>query len=231
LLETPFNLFNQKEIKRILSNAAQIDSQYELFGAETHRYFLNPPIDASFVRGIENEYGFTLPEDYFRFITEIGDGGAGEDYGIYPFAKYLKKGTIQDNAEYIERYRRGLSKPFTPRLMIESEVEECSFSKEYYDENPERFFVFEKYSEDDDEYIISSDGFFVLGTHGCQWDYGIIISGERLGQIFDTDNEGAYLLLADSFTEFYQKWLNRISNEDNFRRELEVRRELFRNRS
>ena len=83
--------------------------------------------------------------------------------------------------------------------------------KTAYDKSPEKFFVFEEYCEDDDDYAVCSNGFLIIGTHRCQWDYGIITSGERRGQIFDTDNEGAYLLSADSFSEFYQNWLDRIS--------------------
>lgn len=37
---------------------------------------MNPVISSEFICTIENEYSFTLPEDYFRFITEIGDEGA-----------------------------------------------------------------------------------------------------------------------------------------------------------
>ena len=72
-------MFQREEILKILSQAQKVDKKFELFGSSTHKYKLNPPIQASFVRSIEEKYGFTLPEDYFRFITEVADGGAGPD--------------------------------------------------------------------------------------------------------------------------------------------------------
>ena len=207
-------MFRQEEIKKILRNAANIDSKYELFGSGTHRYVLNPPIDESIVRSAEEEYSFTLPDDYFRFITEIGDGGAGLDYGIYPFAKFFEIGKDDYAKKYFEAYRCGVGKPFTPRPMADCEVADYSFTKTAYDKSPEKFFVFEEYCEEDDDNTVCGDGFLIIGTHGCQWDFGIITAGDRRGQIFDTDNEGAYYFLADSFAEFYQQWLDKILYEN-----------------
>ena len=204
-------MFRQEDVKKILRNATMLDAKFELFGADTHKYMLNPPIDASIVRNAEKKYDFTLPDDYFRFITEIGDGGAGLDYGIYPFTKFLEIGKDAYAKKYFEAYRCGVGKPFAPRPMAASEVEDYSFTKSAYENNPDKFFVFEKYCEEDDDNIVCSDGFFIIGTHGCQWDFGIITAGDRRGQIFDTDNEGAYYFLAYSFNEFYQNWLDRIS--------------------
>ncbi len=45
------------------------------------QYKLNPPVPEDFVRDVEEQCGFTLPQDYRRFITQVGDGGAGQ--GLY----------------------------------------------------------------------------------------------------------------------------------------------------
>ena len=214
----------REEIKKILRNAARIDSKNSLFGAESHRYVLNTPIDVTVIRTAEEKYGFTLPDDYFRFITEIGDGGAGLDYGIRPFTNFFEIGKEDYAKEYYEAYRCGVAKPFAPRPMMDGEVTNYAFTKKAYENNPDKFFVFEKYCEKDDENIACNDGFFVLGTHGCQWDFGIITAGDRRGQIFDTDNEGAYFFLASSFNEFYQRWLDKISDEDVFKKEIKTLR-------
>lgn len=219
-------MFKREEIEQILDCARAVDKKYELFGADTHKYKLNPPIEASFVRTIEEKYGFILPEDYFQFITEVGDGGAGPDYGIQSFTELLTEGVDSYSKRYWEEYRYSLAKPFVPRPMVAEEVEEFAIAtKEAYERNPAKYFICE---EDLETRFCDTDGFFTLGTHGCQWDFGLIITGEKRGQVFDTDNEGAYGFVANSFTEFYQKWLNRLSDTEGLQKELEYRRELHR---
>ena len=71
-------LFYDK-IVTILEQAHRIDPKCELFGASKHQYKLNPPINETVVRMVEEQYHFKLPEDYFQFITRVANGGAGPD--------------------------------------------------------------------------------------------------------------------------------------------------------
>jgi len=218
-------MWKREEIIEILNQTQKMDEKYENFGASSHRYRLNPPIEPSFVRRVEERYGFLLPEDYFRFITEVGDGGAGPDYGIYPFTELLKKGTDPRAERFWEEYRQSLAKPFAPRKMMADEVEEYSITtQEGYDRNPDRFYIYEKPEPYD---LCDTDGFYVLGTHGCQWDFGLIISGDWRGKVFDTDNESAYGFVADSFEEFYRNWLSYISDTEKFKADLERWRRIL----
>lgn len=127
-------MIEREKIEQILDCARAVDKKYELFGASTHKYKLNPPISASFVRNIEEKYGFMLPEDYFYFITEVADGGAGPDYGIQPFTDFLQEGKDTYSKRYWEEYRCSLAKPFAPRPMEVHEVEEFAIAtKEAYE--------------------------------------------------------------------------------------------------
>lgn len=212
-------MFKREEVIKILRQAQCIDSKFEIFGASTHRYRLNPPIRASFVRRAEEKYGFVLPEDYFRFITEVGDGGAGPDYGIKPFVNMLMEGKSPRSEKFREAYLYSLAKLFVPRQMMPDEVEDYAIATiEAYKRNPDRYFVYEKMDEND---LCGTDGFYILGTHGCQWDFGLVLSGEKRGQVFDTDNEGAYGFISGSFDEFYQNWLDYISDTKKICEELE----------
>lgn len=212
-------LFYDK-IVTILEQAHRIDPKCELFGASKHQYKLNPPINETVVREVEEQYHFKFPADYFQFITRVANGGAGPDYGIMPFEDSLMTRAYND---FQEAYKCSLKKPFIPRRMMREEVENYAFAKTAYEQNPDKYFIYEK--EEDD--ICSTDGFFVLGTHGCQWDFGLIVSGERKGQVFDTDNEGGYAFAAHSFNTFYQKWLDWLSDTENIQRELEKWRKLL----
>lgn len=225
-------MFKREEVLKILHQAHQIDKNCEMFGSSRHRYVLNPPIRKSFVQGVEQKYGFKLPEDYFQFITEVGDGGAGPDYGIWPFTDFLMKGNSPSIEKFKEAYRCSLSNSFTPRQMQLEEVEEyCIVSKEFYKENPDKYFIYKKFDDEDscdengffipDTDLCDTNGFFVLGTHGCQFDFGIVISGEMRGQVLTTDNEGAYAVIAHNFSEFYQEWLDYLSDKEQFQKDLE----------
>ena len=82
-------MFRRKEVERILEQARRMDPQLEMFGVADHQYRLGSPVDLAFVRTIEEAYHFRFPEDYVQFITEVGDGGAGPGYGLYPFGYYF----------------------------------------------------------------------------------------------------------------------------------------------
>jgi len=218
------NDFKREEIVEILKRAQRIDKKYELFGTSKHKYKLNPTISVSFVREVEAKYGFTLPEDYFRFITEVGDGGAGPDYGIEPFADFLKTVASSGAERFREAYRESLANPFEPREMQANEVEDFAFNRRAYEQNPNDFFVYEKL---DENALCDTDGFLVIGTQGCQWDFGLVVTGTRRGSVFVMDNEGAYAYVAGSFSEFYREWLNSISDTKKLQEKLDERRRLF----
>lgn len=194
---------NKNEVLKILETAAGIDKDFKVFGAAKHKYRLNDPIPVDFVRNAEEKYGFTLPEDYFRFITEIGDGGAGEDYGLYSFKEFITENNPEDDMEL-----QCLKRSFEIRPMLDEES--VTLAPEFFKDNREKcFFATQYYNDDYEGYI---NGYLVLGTRGCQYDYGLVISGEHRGRVFDTENEGGFILLADSFEEFYSSWLDKISD-------------------
>src|SRR3954467_4442646 len=72
---------------RLLGDLDRRDPRRRAFGAGAHQYRLNPPLPASVIEAFEQRHGVSLPEDYRLFLTEIGDGGAGPYYGVFPFGK------------------------------------------------------------------------------------------------------------------------------------------------
>ena len=128
--------------------------------------------------------------------------------------------------EYQEEYRNSLRNTFAPCPMLADELENFGIAtRAAYERNPDKYFIYEKANEDSLCYL---DGFYVLGTQGCQWDFGLITTGEMRGKVFVTDNEGAYCLEANSFEEIYQNWLDRISNTERLKEELIEQRKRFR---
>ena len=76
-----------KDIKRFdsLRGAVGIPSKYRVPGSELD---LNPPLPIAEVEAFEKRYGIELPEDYRRIITEIGNGGRGPRYELFPLGEY-----------------------------------------------------------------------------------------------------------------------------------------------
>jgi hypothetical protein len=69
----------------------QLDATFEVFGSESHRYRLTPPLRPEEVGTLERRHRLSLPDEYRAFITQIGDGGAGPDYGLFSLAAGLRE--------------------------------------------------------------------------------------------------------------------------------------------
>lgn len=74
-----------QDIHDRLRRLAARDRSRVVFGAMSHKYALNPPLDAAVLDAFDREHEIVLPHDYRHFLTHIGDGGAGPWYGVNPF--------------------------------------------------------------------------------------------------------------------------------------------------
>jgi hypothetical protein len=82
---------NVDEIGSKLDRCRILDSDLKLFGANTHRYQLGLRLAETTVREYEERHSLQLPADYRTFLLQVGNGGAGPCYGLYPlgfFADY-----------------------------------------------------------------------------------------------------------------------------------------------
>jgi hypothetical protein len=72
------------EVKEKIEILKRLDKDFKLFGADYHRYELNPPLTQKDVSSFEERNQISLPIDYRDFVLTLGNGGAGPYYGIYP---------------------------------------------------------------------------------------------------------------------------------------------------
>lgn len=215
-------MFRREEVEKILEQARRMDTKLEINGVSGHQYRLNLPVDLEFVHETEKKYHFRFPEDYVQFITEVGDGGAGPGYGLFSFKFYSTEAKNTREIEMRDSYLRGLFRdPHLIPLELD-DLDDFCVPEEEYKQNPEKYFAAGSYHEDD--YV--PYGFFHLGTYGCGRDYGVITSGERHGQIFIHDLEGAFELKAYSFQAFYQDWLAFLLDTERFQQKLEEWRRI-----
>jgi hypothetical protein len=76
------DLLNPASIRRRLILRRVLDPFLGGFGAASHRYRLNPPLEPAELAAFEARHRVELPADYRRFLLESGNGGAGPDYGL-----------------------------------------------------------------------------------------------------------------------------------------------------
>lgn len=71
------------ELIRLVNLARELDTEYQQFGSQNHHYEWAPVIPLSQVREFERRHCIQLPQGYVDFLTQVGNGGAGPDYGLY----------------------------------------------------------------------------------------------------------------------------------------------------
>lgn len=120
-----------------------------------------------------------FPKEYIFYLTEVGDGGAGPSYGLYPFERVLKEnrnpllGQILEQTVAVnitkEQWR-------AHRAMLDELGESCEADSPY-----------ERYIDRLCSNMIS------IGTQGCTYDNMLMLSGVDAGKILyiDWDLESA----------------------------------------
>lgn len=71
------------KLRKQLKRAGEKDPDFSRFGADSHKYQLNPPASEDSIAAFEAHFGISLPEGYRNFLLWMGNGGAGPFYGLY----------------------------------------------------------------------------------------------------------------------------------------------------
>ena len=172
------------EIYELLEKARLSDTKLNRFGASTHKYALGAPVPEAEIKRIEEAYRFVFPEDHLWFLTNVGNGGAGPDHGLYD----IRDKRCEYQAAYLPS--RIPTEEDGERL---AEIEDDALSDKAYDE----FFA----------------GMIIIGTKGCSLDTALVVNGEHCGKIVDIDHDfhpPARLPVAlenNTFIDWYMGWL------------------------
>ncbi len=98
-------------------NLAAHDKGESVFGAFMHHYQMNPVLTEETVSAFETHHGFTLPDEYRRYLKLVNNGGVGPFYGMYSLEKSLvalNSGSVDDGTfiNYLEKNPDHFSKEF-----------------------------------------------------------------------------------------------------------------------
>lgn len=202
-----------------LEELKTIDKQLTVFGSSSHEYQLNPPLSAKAVETIEAKYGCSLPEDYKYFITNIGNGGAGPFYGVFPLGQ---QDDNYDMRSWDDGYLIGdLSKPFPhtqhwnlPDAFWKKQPspDEC----ETEEEEDAQWEAWEKELETHYWAPHIMHGAIPICHQGCAIRTWLVVTGPMQGTVWDDyrcDNAGISPLKNEdgkylSFSEWYSDWLD-----------------------
>jgi hypothetical protein len=154
---------------------------------------LSPSLTENEVAEFESKHAVKLPEEYRRFLLEVGNGGYGPpSYELAP----LGSGPVSSykpETEYWERLP-DIAKPFP-------------FTKPW---------VWEGGDESDEgsrEQV--SHGSIFIGTDGCGMDWHLIVTGPERGSIWQICGEGMQPTNPRRhFLKWYSDWLDGIKWED-----------------
>ena len=188
-------------IKNKLKRAKEYDQDFKVFGADSHRYFINPPIPSKEIKRFEEEYDIILPSCYKAFLLEIGNGGssfldsaAGPYYGIFP---------LGEEVDFIfEKPAQSLSQP----------------TKIYPNMTDQEWETLIKQAEEEewrsDQYDLDFlyAGVLPIGSQGCSYLHGLILNGEHSGRVVNLAMQyGKPLFTTDNnFLDWYERWLDEI---------------------
>lgn len=158
------NMNFPEKLKLLVEYAGNADSNYCIFGSETHKYTFNQPAEIEDILKFEKKYNIKLPESYISFLTLVGNGGAGPFYGLYSLEQ------LEHNNEYL--MQDNSIETFIDKNLT---VEEWNKVVKVYDE-----------SDDDSFDAIMcriTKGALVIGTQGCSVDTLLMCGGSEYGKI------------------------------------------------
>jgi hypothetical protein len=189
-------------LKKIDGGGFFNSATYKTFGSDTHRYKFNHCLTEDALQAFETSFGLTLPADYKNFLTEIGNGGSGPAYGLFPLLDWNIELEINDT--------NFLSADF-PHIDKWNVMQDFDTDNEDYTETEE----FQNWEE---EYFSNKHitGSLRICHYGCAIYYLLVVTGNNAGQIWVDDRAndcGIYPAISKStgkrltFLEWYNEWL------------------------
>lgn len=208
-IETMNNYSDQTErIKSKLILAAKKDTAFKAFGANSHRYVLNSPLEIKKVLAFEQQNSINLPESYRQFVLAVGNGGisgtksgAGPFYGIFPLGTGMDQLVYTNTSECL-KMECIISPDMTEEEWSEliKEIEDDDISDEDYENELCRIF----------------GGILPIGSPGCNYLHGLVLNGKYAGKVvnLDQDLQKPHFTYEDNFLDWYERWLDEVISGD-----------------
>lgn len=183
------------KITELINLAREADKNCKEFGANKHRYKLNPVIPLSQIRDFEKRHKIKFPQGYVDFLTQVGNGGAGPDYGIYSLEE-VEFQNYYNHSNAICHYTLVKNRPDYYTLPYTVEGKEIMFNsqfiKEKWDDLNNKLDLADKSGNDaeyDKIYIEAYNGLLEIVNSGCTGCVMLICDGDMCGEVLDFSHE------------------------------------------
>jgi hypothetical protein len=184
-----------------------------VFGGEAHGFRLNPRLTEADVQGFERDHRVALPPDYRQFLTDVGNGGAGPFYGVFPLGQ-MDDGWGFGEWKENDGFVGVVSQPF----LLETTWNDLScmpnpeLSNRKQSEYEGQMELFEQ------TYWSATlmNGAIPICHEGCAMRIWLVVTGGQAGTLWE-DKRSEYaglhrIRLADgspaTFARWYEKWLD-----------------------
>ncbi|SEW57475.1 SMI1/KNR4 family protein [Chitinophaga arvensicola] len=198
-----------ERIKNKLEQLKNLDTNYSVFGASTHKYRLNPPVSVAKIKKFESFYRTRLPDEYVAFLMIIGNGGAGPFYGLEPLEDVMfddldnkKPGSLLNPSKPF-LHTEAWNQTFEPTVDAEENEEEyqkqrIQFEEKYFDKQ-------------------QMNGVIAICNFGCAVRINLVVNGKEYGNIWTDDRSSDYGIHPSyelgnkekiNFLNWYELWLD-----------------------
>ena len=189
-------------LKNIDGNRFFRKNPFKLFGSNKHKYQLNDCLSEVEILDFEKNNQIELPQDYRKFIKNIGNGGAGPAYGIFKLENWNfeldieNRNFVKENFPYTEKW----SLPYNENMDDEDYAE----SEEFKNRELEYF---------SEKHIYGS---IRICHYGCAIYCFLVVSGIEKGNVWidsRANDDGIYPFASElksryNFAEWYNEWIN-----------------------
>lgn len=182
-----------KEVKSLAAKAHERDPKFQRFGALGHKYEFNIPIGIEKIHEFEKESGLKLPDAYVLYLTQIGNGGAGPDYGLFPLEK-VKSSYNPDEEIFLDR---------TDIPNVWEEI--CRAYDEALDNDSDEYLKIE-------ERVLN--GSAIIGTPGCTMYTILMCAGENYGKIGVVDLDMEEYAPPGLSDQTFEEWILEYFRKD-----------------
>jgi len=154
----------------------RLDSRHQVFGAHAHRYQCTL-VSESEIATCEQQLGCALPEDFRRFLMEVGHG-AGPYYGVW---------VLQPSVQWLQHLAAELAteegieiKPSQPFPLIGEDLRDIERKVRQQSQHP---WAGAKYP---------NHGSLPICHQGCIFWSVLVLQGEFAGKVWDVGNPAAH---------------------------------------